>query len=99
MKKLEIGLLAGLMITSVLMFYNLIMIAMEFDAYLFLADFIHYPFYLFALFTPPFMLLRWTKERTYLQFQKFILSVIPGILFLIWFFTMLRLLGDTLENF
>lgn len=99
MKKFETILLAGLMVTSVFMFYNLLMIAMDLNSHLFLSDFIHYPFYALAIFSPPFMLMRWMKERSPLQFQKFILSVIPGVLFLIWFFTMLRLLGDALEHF
>ncbi len=98
MRKTENALLAALMVMSLFVFYNLTMLALDMEERV-IAAWIFYPFYALAFLTPPFMLMRWMRNRTFLQFQRFILSVLPAFLFLLFMLAILFLLEDMLTQF
>ncbi|MFW5913616.1 MAG: hypothetical protein ACOCSM_01010 [Bacillota bacterium] len=97
MDRLERILLVALMIVSAIMFYNLVVIIVQSGPTAF-SGWIHYPFYLLIVGVPPFMFYRWGQTRTFLGFQKFILSLLPGLLFLIWLIAMFALLGEPIAQ-
>ena len=65
----------------------------------FFANGIHYPFYLLAILVPLWMCIRWIKRKSKTYFILFMMSIVPGLVFGIWFLIVIVRLGELLSNF
>ena len=92
MKNLDKAVMAILYLITGLYFYNLTLSIMDMDGYILetLTD----PLFLIVSLTAPFyFFLRWFMNKGFNRYQRFILSLLPLVLYLIWTIAVTVLLG------
>ena len=85
-------LMAALYLSTGLYFYNLTVSVMDMSGYVLetLSDGL---FLVFALLAPFYYFLRWFMDKHFTKYQRFILSLLPLVLYLIWTLAIMVLLG------
>lgn len=92
MKILDRIMMATLYLATGLYFYNLTLSVMDASGYVLetLSDVL---FLIFALGAPFYFFMRWFMDKDFTRYQRFILSLLPLVLYLIWTIAITVLLG------
>jgi hypothetical protein len=92
MKTLDRTMMATLYLVTGLYFYNLTLTVIDTSGYVLetLSDVL---FLIFALTAPFYFFLRWFMNKGFSRYQRFILSLLPLVLYLIWTIAITVLLG------
>jgi len=100
LNRIEKIMIIALIIVSVLMLYNLSLAhLLIYNQYMLFEGWIHYIFYVLAIFVPMYIFLQWLfkKKRLYLYLTG--LTSLPIVVFGIWFIYMIKALGEALSQF